>query len=198
MPQFTKPPPYRPKLYNSPEKAPRPALPFVARDPAHHFSAAAYTNPYQRCKVAVMDLARDTDRLDLQRYFEDFGGVRSVVIKLKPTRTYAFVQFFDDAAVERALAAGPHVVRHRPVRVLRAYKHRLTNCPFPGMDPMRSPVRQLRQLCEVANEMQRAQLMAAVKSALEVPQAPAPSPWDADTSLWEGNLYRSILPLWSN
>lgn len=166
--------PYRPKLFHDTEPA-----------------AAADDNdgPYQPGKVVVMDLPPTTTRTELAHYFEPFGNVRSIVVKYKPTVTYAFIEFDNDGGVVKSL--GTHAFKDTPVRVLRAFKFRMPTRPFPGMEPRGSPLRQT-----IAHQ----QLFGSAP-----PPTPPTSPfsqtvrsaWSQDTTMWETPLFESIASLWA-
>lgn len=100
-----------------------------------------YADHYHPRKVVVMGM-RDVDRDPLVAYFSNFGDVVSVNVKLKPTCIFAFVEFAQDSAVQLAFAMAPHMIKQAAVRVLPAYRYRLPSRPFPGMDPLTSPLRQ--------------------------------------------------------
>lgn len=205
-------PPYRPKLTNSPQKREAPSQPVDG-------------GAYQPDKVVVLDLPLTAEAADVRLYFANFGHVLDVVLKSKPfaTTIYAFVQFRDEATVERALEMAPHMVCRTPVRVLRAFK-RLPSCPFPGMERPASPPIEPRQplqplhplqplqplqLLQPLNHLQQMQqahqqctayqspleLMVALERVLAAESPPQPSLHGA--LLWPEPLYSSILSLLS-
>ena len=101
----------------------------------------AYQDIYHPHKVVVLDLDISAmDKRDIVDYFSNFGAVVGIVIKIKPTKVYAFLEFADRQGVETALAMAPHMVRQVPVRVLRAFSMPMPTRPFPGMDPLSSPL----------------------------------------------------------
>lgn len=124
--------PYRPKevFAAPPETAPG------------HMPYGEHGLEYQPRRVMVANLTPTISSNDLASYFGNFGHVVAVVLKMRPTKVYAFVEFGDQAGVETTLGMAPHMVKTQDVRVVRAYAIDLPSCPFPGMDPLSSPVGQ--------------------------------------------------------
>lgn len=71
---------------------------------------------------------------DVASYFRTFGSV--VRVLLAPTLV-ATVDFADAQAVDRVMACRSHTVGQAPVHVMREFRVKLPNRPFPGMEPRR-------------------------------------------------------------
>lgn len=88
---------------------------------------------YAPCKVMVVDLDESITKSDIREYFDHYGHVVDVVLKIKPSKKYAFVEFTDQEAAEWAMRLAPHMIRRVPVRLLRVFAAPLPSYPFPGM-----------------------------------------------------------------
>lgn len=134
---------------------------------------------YEPRRVVVMGLTLDIGPEVLYDYFGLFGTVTDVIVKVKPTSVYAFVEFESEDVMRAVVAHDRHLIEHVTVRVLRAYKNRLPSRPFPGMDAHANPLRQaMRQhLCQ----RQRRQLEQQRQHE----------------HVWDQDLYRAIQSIWA-
>jgi hypothetical protein len=151
--------------------------------------------PYQPRKVVVLGLVNQTEDV-LAEYFGMFGDVVEVIMKIRPTNAYAFVEFGHQHAVETVLATTTHTVGGLPVRVLRAYRPKLLpSRPFPGMDRAHSPLREAlmqRMLAESGHIC--ATCHQPVRAAAAGLGAMAGGGLLSDQ--WDHDTYRAIVSLW--
>ncbi len=75
-------------------------------------------------KLFVGGLSWETREPQLKEYFERFGEVESVNLKMDPmtgkSRCFAFVVYKEPAHLQRAFAAGEHAINSKKVDVKRA------------------------------------------------------------------------------
>lgn len=132
---------------------------------------------YEPRRIVVLGLTLDLTGDDVLEFFEQFGAVTDVIVKVKPSNVYAFVEFEREDVMHDVLRRQRHMI-YVPggclvVRVLRAYKSRLLpSRPFPGMDARTSPLR-------LAMQQQRQQ-------------------WKPEhVVVWDQDLYRAIQSIWA-
>lgn len=85
-------------------------------------------------KVVVLRLSPSSTCASVSRHFAAFGDVRYVVVHHKSHRSFAFVQFVDDASAARAV--GRHLVDGQWASVARAW---LQHPPSPAPSTPPSP-----------------------------------------------------------
>lgn len=124
----------------SPAPTVKPSRPAVK--PYRPLLHAAAPGPYQPARVGVYHLPLDATPEALLLHFSQFGRVEDVWISPEPTTISATVQFEDEQAARSAAQHAFHQMGRHSVLVLRLHRRELPARPFPGMDPLSSPVRQ--------------------------------------------------------
>jgi len=81
-------------------------------------------NTAEERKLFVGGLSWETKELQLKEYFEKFGEIESVNLKLDPqtgrSRCFAFLVFKESDSVDKVLAVGEHAINSKKVDVKRA------------------------------------------------------------------------------
>ena len=106
--------------------------------------------PYQPAKVAVYHLPPTITAEALLLYFRAYGVVDDITFEVQPTTISAVVQFEHERAARSAARHVIHQIGTSTVLVLRVHARQLPTRPFPGMDPLSSPLREalLHELLE--------------------------------------------------
>lgn len=106
---------------------------------------------HQARTVGVYRLPLGVDPAALHLYFSQFGRVTDVALSCEPTTLWATVEFEDDKSARTAARHAIHQVGRHAVLVLRLHDRELPSRPFPGMEPLTSPLRQaLLELLDAA------------------------------------------------
>lgn len=147
----------------APAKKPRPYRPPL-HAPYQHYQH------YQHATVGVYHLPLTITAEALLLHFRAYGAVEDISFDVQPTTVSAVVRFEREKAARSAARHIVHQIGTHAVLVLRLHTMRLPARPFPGMEPLSSPLREalLREALDTLETLHTQEVLEMMLEGLDL------------------------------